>query len=119
MGWHRNKVAIIGAGMIPFGELFDKSWEEMLEEAYLNCINSVDKGFDPKDIQAAWFGTFETGLTGQVLSPALELQYLPITRVENACATGIEAIRNACFGLISKAYDLVLVLGVERMKRRI
>ena len=63
MGW--NRVAIVGAGMIPFGELFDKSWEVMLEEAYLNCINNVDKGFDPKEIQAGWVGTARPELHGQ------------------------------------------------------
>ena len=62
MGW--NKVAIIGVGMIQFGELFEKAWEEMIEEAYLNCINSVDKGFDPADIQAAWLGTARPQLHG-------------------------------------------------------
>ena len=101
-------------GNSQFGELWDKGVEDLIVDAATEAFE--DAGVEPKDIQAAWFGTFETGLTGQVLSPALELQYLPITRVENACATGIEAIRNACFGLISKAYDLVLVLGVERMK---
>ena len=46
MGW--NKVAVVGVGLIRFGELFDKPWEVMVEEAYLNVINSIDKGFDPK-----------------------------------------------------------------------
>lgn len=110
----KDKVAIVGMGTSRFGELWDKGVEDLIVDAANEAFK--DAGVGPKDIQAAWFGTFETGLTGQILSSALQLQYLPITRVENACATGIEAIRNACFGLISKAYDLVLVLGVEKMK---
>lgn len=42
----RGKVAIIGVGMIPFGELFHKSFEDMVQEAFLNCVKKVDKGFD-------------------------------------------------------------------------
>jgi acetyl-CoA C-acetyltransferase len=110
----KDKVAIVGMGTSQFGELWDKGVDDLIVDAAFEAFE--DASVEPKDIQAAWFGTFETGLTGQILSSALQLQYLPITRVENACATGIEAIRNACFGLIAKAYDLVLVLGVEKMK---
>jgi acetyl-CoA C-acetyltransferase len=110
----KDKVAIVGMGTSQFGELWDKGVEDLIVDAAFEAFE--DASVEPKDLHAAWFGTFETGLTGQILSSALQLQYLPITRVENACATGIEAIRNACFGLIAKAYDLVLVLGVEKMK---
>jgi acetyl-CoA C-acetyltransferase len=110
----KDKVAIVGMGTSRFGELWNTGVEDLIVDAATEAFK--DAGVESKDIQAAWFGTFETGLTGQILSSALQLQYLPITRVENACATGIEAIRNACFGLIAKAYDLVLVLGVEKMK---
>jgi len=47
----RGKVAIVGAGMIPFGEWHDKSLETMAQEAFIACINSVDKGIDPKEIK--------------------------------------------------------------------
>jgi acetyl-CoA C-acetyltransferase len=110
----KDKVAIIGMGTSQFGELWDKSVDDLIIDAATEAFE--DASVEPKDIQAAWLGTFDSGYTGQVLSSALQLQYIPVTRVENACATGIEAIRNASFGLISKAYDLVLVLGVEKMK---
>jgi len=110
----KDKVAIIGMGTSQFGELWEKSVEDLIVDAATEAFE--DAGVEPKDIQAAWLGTFDSGYTGQVLSSALQLQYIPITRVENACATGIDAIRNASFALISKAYDLVLVVGVEKMK---
>ena len=110
----KDKVAIIGMGTSQFGELWEKSADDLIIDAATEAFE--DAGVEAKDIQAAWFGTMETGYTAQILSSALQLQYIPITRVENACATGIEAIRNACYGLIAKAYDLVLVLGVEKMK---
>lgn len=110
----KDKVAIIGVGTSKFGELWDQGVEDLIVAAADEAFK--DAGVGAEDIQAAWFGTMESGYTAQILSSALQLQYLPITRVENACATGIEAVRNACYGLIAKAYDLVLVLGVEKMK---
>ena len=120
MGW--NKVALIGAGMIPFGELFEKSWEVMLQEAYLNCINSVDKGFNPKDIQAGWIGVARPHLHGQgaqggvSLVGHLGLAGIPCTRVENGCPTGSDSLRNAAFGVASGVYDVVLAAGYEKMR---
>jgi acetyl-CoA C-acetyltransferase len=114
----RGKVAIIGAGMIKFGELFDKSFETMSEEAYLNALASVDKGFDPQEIEAAWLGTLypPQGNSGVLLAYATGLFEIPITRVENACATGSDAFRNACLAITAGVYDVALVVGVEKMR---
>jgi len=49
-------------------------------------------------------------------SSALQTQYIPVTRVENLCASGQEALRAAVFGVASKAYDLVLAVGAEKLK---
>ena len=108
--------------MIRFGELFDKAWEEMIEEAYLNCIDSVDKGFDPGEIQAAWVGTARPQLHGVGAQGGVSLvgnvglSGIPCTRVENGCPTGSDAFRNACFGVASGVYDVVLVGGYEKMR---
>lgn len=114
----RGKVAIIGAGMIKFGELFDQSFETMIEEAYLNALKSVDKGFDPKELEAAWLGTLypPQGNSGVLLAYATGLFGIPITRVENACATGSDAFRNACLAVAAGVYDVALVVGVEKMR---
>ncbi len=114
----RKKVAIIGAGMIAFGELFEKSFEDMIEEAYLNAIKSVDKGFDPKEIEAAWIGALypPQGNSGVLLAYATGLFEIPITRVENACATGSDAFRNACMAVAAGMYDVALVVGAEKMR---
>lgn len=111
----KGKVAIIGEGMIKFGELFEKSFDNMAEEAYLNCLNSVDNGIDPKEIEAGWIGTaFEA--SGVSLGMPTGLWDIPITRVENGCATGSDAFRNACFAVAAGVYDVVLVAGVEKMR---
>lgn len=116
----RNKVAVIGGDHIPFGELYDKSYKDMITEAYKNCLNSVDKGIDPKEIDACWFGT--NGLspqymqpTGAIIGETLGLIGIPITRVENACATGSDTFRNACIAVAAGLYDVALVVGCEKM----
>jgi len=50
------------------------------------------------------------------LSATLKLPFIPVTRVENFCATGTEALRGACYAVASGAYDIVLALGVEKLK---
>ena len=114
----KNKVAIIGMGCTKFGELWDKGAEDLMVDAFQECIG--DAGIDKKDIQAAWFGVhFEelsVGKGATSLALALKLPFIPVTRVENFCATGTEALRGACYAVASGAYDIVLALGVEKLK---
>lgn len=114
----RDKVAIIGMGCTRFGERWDAGAEELMVEAYEECI--ADAGIEKKDIQAAWFGTcleeINVGKTAMPLAVTLRLPMIPVTRVENYCATGTEAFRGACYGVASGAYDICLALGVEKLK---
>lgn len=120
MGW--NQVAVVGAGMIKFGELFDQSYDRMIEDAYLAALESVDKGLDPSAIEAAWYGTARGFLHGQEalggasLVASIGLTGIPATRVENGCPTGADAFRNACLGVASGLYDVALVVGAEKMR---
>ena len=109
----KDKVAIVGMGCSQFGELWDKDIDDLVIDATEEAL--ADAGVDIKDIQAAWVGSMGRKTGGTIASP-LGLQYIPVTRVENACATGYEAIRNAAFGVAAKVYDLVLVVGVEKIK---
>src|SRR4030042_2495282 len=112
----KAKVAIVGMGCTPFGEFWDKDILDLIVEAASEAFE--DAGVQAKDMQAAWVGytVSDTAMTGIILSSALQLQFIPVTRVENACGTGAETIRGAALGLASKTYDLVLALGVEKMK---
>jgi acetyl-CoA C-acetyltransferase len=118
----KGKVAVIGVGMIKFGELFEKSLEDMIQEAYLNCLKSVDKGIDPKEIKAAWFGQWSGGYIGQgaqggqTLGSMIGNRDIPVTRIENGCPTGGDTFRHACLGVASGLYDVVLALGAEKMR---
>ena len=112
----RDKTAIIGMGCSKFGENWDRSAADMIIDAAYEAYE--DAGVGPGDIQAAWFGTYDSmsGLSGQALAEPLKLDYIPITRVENMCATGSDALRNACYGVASGACDIALALGVEKLK---
>jgi len=114
MGSIKNKVAIIGMGCTKFGELWDKSLNDLIIEAAYEAY--ADAGIDPKDIQAAWFGTDSSAWSGYALAAPLKLNFKPVTRVQNECATGSDAFRNACYGVASGVYDIVLALGAEKFK---
>jgi acetyl-CoA C-acetyltransferase len=101
-------------GCTKFGEHWDKSEEDLIVEAAYEAFE--DAGIDAAQIEAGWVGTLTSGMSGQALSRPLKLQYIPITRVENMCATGQDALRNAAFAVAAGAYDVALVLGFEKLK---
>ena len=73
-------------------------------------------GLELADIDAFWLGTMTSGVCGTTLSRPLKIDYKPVTRVENYCATGSEAFRNACYAVASGAYDTAMAIGVEKLK---
>jgi len=114
----RDKVAIIGMGCTRFGERWDVGAEELMVEAFSECMH--DAGMDFKDIEAAWLGTcleeVNVGKSGLPLSTTLRLPFIPVTRVENFCASGTESFRGAVYAVASGAYDVCLAVGVEKLK---
>ncbi|HVP79590.1 MAG TPA: acetyl-CoA acetyltransferase [Thermodesulfobacteriota bacterium] len=109
----KDRVAIVGMGCTKFGERWELGVEDLLVEAAYEAFE--DAGIQPKDIQAAWLGTVFSGVTAITLSP-LGLQYIPMTRVENMCATGTEAVRAASYAVAAGACDIALAIGVEKLK---
>lgn len=116
----KDKVAIIGVGCTKFGDLFDQGYEEMLVDAADAAF--ADAGIQPDRVDAAWLGTFSPygghGKASVSLADSLRLYGKPITRVENFCATGTDAFRNAAMAVASGAHDVALVLGAEKLKNR-
>ena len=118
----KDKVAIVGMGCSRFGERWDASSADLVVEASYEAFE--DAGVELKDIDAGWIGTVagasrsmtSSPITGIGLSGPLKLHYKPVTRVENGCATGTDTLRNAAFAVAAKVYDLVLVVGVEKLK---
>ncbi|WP_109526592.1 MULTISPECIES: thiolase C-terminal domain-containing protein [Nocardia] len=113
-----RRVAIVGAGMTAFGEHFDRGIKDLLPMALSECLESVDKGMSRSDIQAAWFGELSTtdGFPSGILADSCGLIDVPVTRVENACATGNDAVRNAVYGIASGAFDVALVMGGDKVR---
>jgi len=114
----RDKVAIIGMGCTRFGERWDAGPEDLMLEAFNEAL--ADAGIQGSQIEAAWFGVCleenNVGKTAGPLAQALRLPRIAATRVENACATGTEALRGAAYAVAAGAYDIVLALGVEKLK---
>jgi acetyl-CoA C-acetyltransferase len=110
----RDKVAIIGMGCTRFGELWDRSTSDMLVEAANGACTSA--GVDLKDVDAFWLGTMDGGYSGLTLSTAIKSHGKPVTRVENMCATGSEALRGAVYAVAAGAVDVAMAIGVEKLK---
>ena len=114
----RDKVAILGMGCSKFGERWDKEADDLMVEAFEEAI--ADAGIETNQIEAAWLATAieeqHVGKSGVPLAVALRLPYIPVTRVENYCASGTEAFRGAVYAVASGAADIALALGVEKLK---
>ncbi len=114
----KDKVAILGMGCSKFGERWNDNAEDLMVEAYIEAL--ADAGIETKQIDAAWLGTGieeqHVGKSAVPMSVALRLPNIPVTRVENYCASGTEAFRGAVYAVASGACDIALALGVEKLK---
>jgi acetyl-CoA C-acetyltransferase len=114
----RDKVVILGMGCSRFGERWDCDAEDLMVEAFEEAMG--DAGVEPSQIQAAWLATAieeqHVGKSGIPLSVALRLGNVPVTRVENYCASGTEAFRGAVYAVAAGACDIALALGCEKLK---
>lgn len=114
----KDKVAILGMGCSRFGERWNDNAEDLIVEAFVEAIE--DAGIDKSQIDAAWFGTGieeqHVGKSAVPLSMALRLPNIPVTRVENYCASGSEALRGATYAVASGAADIAIAVGVEKLK---
>ncbi len=116
MGSHgiKDQVAIVGMSCTPFREHWDKGTDDLLVEASEACYRSA--GIAKPDVDAYWLGTAQSGMSGLTLAAPLKLDGKPVTRVENMCATGSEALRQASYAVASGAYDVAMAIGVEKVK---
>jgi acetyl-CoA C-acetyltransferase len=114
----KDKVVILGMGCSKFGERWDRNAEDLMVESFQEAL--TDAGIERKQIEAAWFGTAieeqHVGKSGVPLAMTLRLPYIPVTHVENYCATGTEAFRGAVYAVASGAVDIAMALGVEKLK---
>jgi acetyl-CoA C-acetyltransferase len=110
----RGAAAVVGSGCTKFGELYDRSAEDLVCDAALEAL--ADAGIEPERVEAAWVGTQMSVFAGDALADPLKLFGKPVTRVQNYCASGMDAFRNAVLAVAAGAYDVVLAVGFEKMR---
>jgi acetyl-CoA C-acetyltransferase len=112
-----NRVAIVGAGMTSFGEHFDRGLEQLAAAAFLGAVASVDKGLDREQLDGGFFANVVGSLggneipSGATLANAIGLPGLAISRVENGCPSGSDAVRIGAMAVASGLHDVVVVIG--------
>jgi acetyl-CoA C-acetyltransferase len=110
----KDRVAIIGMGCTKFGEHWGMGFDDLLVAAANETFRSA--GVTKQDVDAYWLGTAQSGMSGIALARPLGLEGKPVTRVENYCATGSEALRQAAYAVASGAYDIAMAIGAEKVK---
>ncbi len=114
-----REVAIIGVGGTKFGKFPHLSLTDMGVEACLKAIR--DAGIKPAEIELAYAGNLAQWSWGQGLLIGhdvlreIGVTKIPISRVENGCATGTNAFREAWYKIATGACDTAIVFGVEQM----
>ncbi len=120
MSW--GKAAVVAAGIIPFGELFDQGYESLAAGAFRSMLSGADRSIALSEIDACVVATQrgslwgQEGIGGNTVPSAIGLSGIPCTRVENACPSGSDAFRVGAMMVASGVHDRVLVIGVEKMR---
>src|SRR5512134_1741997 len=113
-------VAIIGAGMIPFGRRDEDTLMEMLAYASLKALD--DAGLGDQSVDAVYLANMGGGMFQHQVAIASSLvdrlSLLPAAAdtVENGPASGGSAVKNGLLAVASGYYDTVLVTGGEKMR---
>jgi acetyl-CoA C-acetyltransferase len=117
--WNRG-VAVVGVGLSKFGAFKEKNSRDLFIEAYLDLMGSMP-GYDPHKVEALYLGNFSSDQfekqahLAPILASWAGLSPIPTVRIEDACASGGVAVRQAALAIASGQYDAVLVGGVEKM----
>lgn len=120
MSW--NRAAVVGAGLIRFGERFELSYEQMAAGAFAAALDGVDHGMEREAVDAIIVATQrgtlwgQEGIGGNTIPTALGLAGTACTRVENACPSGSDAFRIGAMAVASGVHEVVLVIGAEKMR---
>ncbi|HUZ79883.1 MAG TPA: thiolase domain-containing protein [Thermoplasmata archaeon] len=114
-----HRAAIIGAGHTRFGVL-EAGPRALLATAVAESFASVDRNLERNQVEEAYlatlgFGGWQIGNASTVLAEEAGLVGIPVTRIENACASGGFAIRAAVRAVERGDREVVLVAGLEKM----
>lgn len=111
-----REVAIIGAGLVPFGKYPEKTLADIAWPAVKQAVE--ESGLKKTEIEAAYCGTALGGMmAGQRILKKLGITGLPIINIENACSSSSTAFREAWISVAAGVYDAVVVIGVEKLTK--
>lgn len=114
-------VAVVGASMSQFGAFPAKATRDLFVEAFQELRAAVDRGFDPRDVEALFIGNYSSDLfegqghTAPIMADWVGLTPRPAVRIEDACASSGVALRQGIMAVASGLHDMVLVGGIEKM----
>jgi acetyl-CoA acetyltransferase len=113
-------VYIVGVGMTHFGRHLDRTEKQLTALAVEDALR--DAACERKWVGAAFHGNCGQGymqgqhfIRGQVALLPLGLQGIPVTNVENACATASTAFHMALAYVRAGNADVALAVGTEKM----
>ncbi|MCP3976303.1 MAG: thiolase family protein [bacterium] len=115
-----GEVAIVGAGVTPFGVLHELSYLDLIARSANAAVS--DAGINMDLVEAAWLGTAEpltaglVGDSGAAVAQAIDFSPRPVTRVSNFCTSGMEAVRAGAMAIAAGEHDVVLAIGAEKMR---
>ncbi|MEY7851656.1 thiolase domain-containing protein [Natrarchaeobius sp. A-rgal3] len=115
-----SEVYVVGAGQTPFGSYPDESYRTLFADAYEAAVDSVEGSIGTSDVDEAMIATLgvggrQLGLSGPAVTEHVGLHNVPCTRIENACAAGGFAVRQAVQAIKSGMADVVVAGGFEVM----
>lgn len=116
---HMNAV-VAGVGMTRFGKHLETGLKALGAEAVQAAL--ADAGLGVRDLEAAYVANAMAGLItgqecvrGQVILRSIGIGRIPVINVENACGSGSSAFYQACAMVSAGCYEVVLVLGIEKL----
>lgn len=115
-----SDIYIVGVGMTPFGKFLNRSVKELTREAVTAALS--DAGAQVSDIEAAWFANAaqstlegQGSIPGEIALRSMGIQEIPVTNVENACASASTALDQAATWLEAGRGGVALAVGAEKM----
>ena len=118
-----SDVYIVGIGMSQFGKFLDRSVKDMTAEVVQEALK--DSGLERENIQAAYFANASQAaveaqylVPGQIALRSAGFEGIPITNIENACASASTALNSACAFVQSGQGDVALAIGTDKMNSR-
>jgi len=116
-------IYIVGVGMTPFGKLLDRSVKDLTREAVTAAL--VDADGTIADLEAVQFSNACQGhmqgqelIRGEIALRSMGIEGIPVTNVENACASASTAVHGVVQFLRAGMGEVALAVGVEKMYSR-